>query len=167
MSYRRDSQHPNAPSRQTIELEVIPWLVDNHEALGIQRVHDYWDRRYWQVGRGWIGRPPGARNDHLHVEVTPETWGWDSPIGSRLSGAAPASKPKPPAFPGQNTRRGSKAKARVSLIQNRLNALGFAVGRADGSFGPRTHAGVEAFQKANGLTVDGIVGRNTWAALFA
>ena len=165
LSYRRDGQHPNAPSRQTVESEIIPWLLDHHEALGIQRVHDYWDRRYWQVGRGWIGRPPGARNDHIHIEVTPDTWGWDTPIASRLSGA-PAAKPKPPAFPGQNTRRGSKAKTRVTLIQNRLNSLGFAVGRADGIFGPRTHAGVQAFQKANGLVVDGIVGRNTWGALF-
>lgn len=37
---------------------------------------------------------------------------------------------------------------------------------ADGDFGGETDAAVRAFQKAKGLTVDGIVGKNTWAALL-
>jgi peptidoglycan hydrolase-like protein with peptidoglycan-binding domain len=36
----------------------------------------------------------------------------------------------------------------------------------DGIFGPLTEAGVRAFQEAHGLLVDGIVGRQTLAALF-
>jgi|GEM_PF-1601210 len=35
----------------------------------------------------------------------------------------------------------------------------------DGVFGPRTHAGVQAYQRAHGLVADGIVGRLTWAAM--
>jgi murein L,D-transpeptidase YcbB/YkuD len=37
----------------------------------------------------------------------------------------------------------------------------------DASFGPQTDAAVKAFQGASGLTVDGIVGPNTWAALLS
>lgn len=33
---------------------------------------------------------------------------------------------------------------------------------ADGEYGKLSKAAVEKFQKANGLTVDGVVGRNTW-----
>lgn len=36
----------------------------------------------------------------------------------------------------------------------------------DGKFGPGTKAKVVAFQAANGLTPDGIVGDNTWSKLF-
>ena len=36
----------------------------------------------------------------------------------------------------------------------------------DGSFGPRTEAAVRAYQRFAGLTVDGIVGRNTWGSLY-
>lgn len=37
----------------------------------------------------------------------------------------------------------------------------------DGKFGQQTEAAVEAFQEANGLIPDGVVGRDTWAALSA
>lgn len=37
----------------------------------------------------------------------------------------------------------------------------------DGDFGPVTNGAVRAFQRKNGLTVDGVVGPKTWAALLA
>lgn len=35
----------------------------------------------------------------------------------------------------------------------------------DGAFGPKTEAAVKDFQQGAGLTVDGVVGSQTWAAL--
>ena len=169
LSYRRDDAHPDAPTREHVETVIIPWLEEMAPVLGIQRIHDYWARRYWQVGRGWINRPPGGRNDHIHVEVTQETWGWDTPISSRLDGTAPppvAIVADAPTYPGSSTKRGSKATARVRSIQQRLADQGYNVGPVDGSFGPKTEAAVKAFQEAAGEHVDGIVGPKTWAALF-
>lgn len=52
-------------------------------------------------------------------------------------------------------------------LQRRLTSLGFSPGLLDGKFGRQTKAAVEAFQRAYGLVVDGIPGRQTWAALTA
>lgn len=64
-----------------------------------------------------------------------------------------------------NLRRGSKG-ADVTKLQTALNALGYDCGAADGIFGAKTEAAVRAFQQANGLTVDGIAGKATQAALY-
>lgn len=52
-------------------------------------------------------------------------------------------------------------------LQLRLNALGYWSGEATGSFDERTHQAVDAFQKAQGLAVDGVVGPEVRAALDA
>lgn len=51
-------------------------------------------------------------------------------------------------------------------IQIRLAGLGYNPGIIDGLRGPKTIAAIRAFQKDKGLYVDGIVGKNTSAALF-
>src|SRR5512139_2686577 len=61
-------------------------------------------------------------------------------------------------------RPGSRGPDVVKLQLLLASALGCAV-RADGVFGPRTKALVEAFQKARRLEPDGVVGPATWAAL--
>ena len=55
----------------------------------------------------------------------------------------------------------------VRELQDILNILGFLDEGSDGVFGDRTRQAVIAFQKANGLTVDGIVGADTWSLLEA
>lgn len=53
-------------------------------------------------------------------------------------------------------------------LRQRLHQLGFAVGDPDGErYDPSLQAAVRAFQRANGLQIDGVVGPSTWAALAA
>lgn len=54
----------------------------------------------------------------------------------------------------------------VKNLQLILNDLGYYCGTADGDFGPKTLAQVKAYQKANGLADDGIVGEKTKSALW-
>ena len=49
----------------------------------------------------------------------------------------------------------------VLELQQRLKQLGFNPGKLDGDFGPGTEAAVMAFQKSEGLLVDGAVGPRT------
>lgn len=53
----------------------------------------------------------------------------------------------------------------VSEIQSRLKEWGYYSGAVDGIFGTATKNAVIKFQKANGLTPDGIVGSKTLAAM--
>lgn len=53
----------------------------------------------------------------------------------------------------------------VIVAQGRLSTAGFPV-EIDGVFGPKTKEAVIQFQKANGLTTDGIIGPKTWSKLY-
>ena len=46
--------------------------------------------------------------------------------------------------------------------QKYLNQLGYHCGTEDGIFGNNTEIAVKEYQKAKGLTPDGIIGKNTW-----
>lgn len=50
-------------------------------------------------------------------------------------------------------------------IQQKLKDLGYYFGSVDGIYGNATRSAVVAFQKANGLTADGVAGPKTIAAL--
>ena len=54
----------------------------------------------------------------------------------------------------------------VTRLQEALTRRGFNPQGVDGAFGRNTRAAVMAFQRANGLEVDGVVGPNTSEKLF-
>jgi len=62
-------------------------------------------------------------------------------------------------YPGKVIKKGSKGKD-VERIQRAVKVT------ADGIFGVKTEAAVKAYQKRQGLTVDGLVGPQTWNRMF-
>jgi peptidoglycan hydrolase-like protein with peptidoglycan-binding domain len=52
--------------------------------------------------------------------------------------------------------------AEVSRLQHGLTVVGTFAGTIDGDFGPITAAAVRAYQTQRSITVDGIVGDQTW-----
>jgi len=61
-------------------------------------------------------------------------------------------------------RRGSVSNY-VLIAQDDLNTLGYTTGGLDGIFGSRTQNAVRSYQRSRGLSVDGIIGCNTWRSL--
>ena len=53
----------------------------------------------------------------------------------------------------------------MRVLQRKLGEIGIDAGTPDGIFGKMTTRAVKRYQRANKLTVDGIVGSATWAKL--
>ncbi|MFA6379442.1 MAG: peptidoglycan-binding protein [Candidatus Omnitrophota bacterium] len=54
---------------------------------------------------------------------------------------------------------------KVTDVQSALKAAGFYTGNIDGKVGPNTISAIGAFQNANSLKADSIVGAKTWEIL--
>lgn len=96
--------------------------------------------------------------------VGPQTWG-------ALRGGTPASTPvqpgpAPSSGAGSTLSQGAKG-PEVAELQQLLLAAGCNPGAVDGDFGPATASAVRFFQATRGLSVDGVVGPQTWGALRA
>lgn len=56
-------------------------------------------------------------------------------------------------------------KSQIKTVQTKLKRWGYYSGSVDGIYGVKTKSAVKSFQKKNGLTADGIVGKKTASAL--
>jgi peptidoglycan hydrolase-like protein with peptidoglycan-binding domain/GH25 family lysozyme M1 (1,4-beta-N-acetylmuramidase) len=65
------------------------------------------------------------------------------------------------------TLKSGNSGSKVKALQQYLAKLGYSPGAIDGIFGSKTKQSVMAFQKTNSLTVDGIVGQETWLAILS
>lgn len=82
----------------------------------------------------------------------------------------PTPTPAPTAVPDlsfQGTLQYGDTGVRVTLLQERLDALGFFEGKVTTGFYARTKTAVTAFQKHNGIKADGVAGEETWNLLFS
>ena len=98
---------------------------------------------------------------------TPTTTAATTPPQTTPGPTAPGVKTTPNTIPvpTAGVLRSGSAGPGVKGLQQALSRLGYALGAADGSFGPATVQAVIAFQKAHGLPADGIAGTKTLAAI--
>ncbi len=99
--------------------------------------------------------------DDLRVEV--------SELNTKLKGISVRSdkKASPPAvknIPNQD-KETVRVAATVQEVQTSLKNAGFYTGPMDGKIGEKTKTAIKAFQEANGLTADGVIGQKTWNQL--
>lgn len=130
----------------------------------------------------WIARYPSkAQMDFVDMpredkkpSIMHPLWGWQYTSTGRvngISGNVDLSLTYDLAEQEENTEENRKtikfgdSGSDVVYLQQRLTSKGYGVGAIDGKFGSKTLESVKAFQAENNLTVDGIVGINTWNAL--
>ena len=125
------------------------------------------------TGLYYNGETVECSNGVQHSKSLNKKWEvWGLPACVEAEGEiAPVPVPSVPEEPKDEyptLRKGSKGDW-VKILQNKLMMRGFALPRfgADGDFGSETLTAVKAFQMANGLTEDGVVGRLTWEKLNA
>ena len=106
----------------------------------------------------WVFTPSDSTN-YESINGTIKLWSKSTSSGGGGSYYAPVAPDMPMVYWGCTGDA-------VKTLQEKLNAKGFNSGNADGIFGAKTYAAVTAFQKANSLGVDGIVGKLTWAKLY-
>ena len=66
---------------------------------------------------------------------------------------------------GSNPESGPTAIEHLQLMLNERG--GFPIVNVDGDFGPSTGQSVKHYQQNENLTVDGIVGKQTWTSLLS
>lgn len=82
----------------------------------------------------------------------------------RARGYRAAPSMKQAAEDGQYIRRGQRGES-VQRLQEMLSQRGYDVGASDGRLGPQTERAIRAFQRDQGIGIDGIVGPETLGAL--
>jgi hypothetical protein len=128
---------------------VLDTRGDNLVQEGLTRIAPIFNRHGWFWGAGF------RTEDAMHFEAGDgliRKW-----HAAGALGGTPAAPTEPLLTIGD---RGPD----VLALQRRLNALGADL-KEDGEFGAATHAAIIAFQGANGLRPDGVVGAKTRAAL--
>lgn len=132
-----------------------------------------WMVELWKSKKFRWGDDYRGRKDAMHFEFmgTPDeavqlgqdvAGGGSSGGGQANPSTVPAEQPGSGAT-GPLLKKGAEG-SDVRRLQARLTAAGFQCA-VDGDFGPATAHAVRAFQGARGLSIDGVVGPRTWAAL--
>ena len=126
------------------------------------------------VGNGKVIEAQGVDAGVCTSNLTATKWKWYGELRAVDYGAKSDEKqpsdPQKDNLPTTNLptlKKGSTGEY-VTLLQTKLANKGYDLGKygVDGDFGSATLNAVKAFQRDNGLTPDGIVGKKTWTALM-
>jgi hypothetical protein len=127
----------------------VRYLIRRHHIWNIERANEGWR------DQGVTGNRTADHMDHVHVTGYPEGAGpYDG------GGVDPAPTP----CEEKVFQLGDSDRC-VHYIQRLLLKRGYVL-TDDGDFGPRTQYVVMRFQRSNSLDSDGVVGPDTWAALW-
>jgi len=114
-----------------------------------------------ELADGWLKVSSGSTTGYVSPEYVALSPGNENAAVS----PAPTNAPAVTAAPESTLlKKGSRGDA-VRALQEKLIALGFLTGSADGVYGNDTVSAVKAFQRSQGLTADGAAGASTLAAL--
>jgi len=198
-SWSEQTDPDNNPEHRAIDAMITAGFTTSEaEALVLRMVADapsqkrlnyvIWKNGIWSRNSGWHGQPYyGEYQTHVHISGLAaddeNASGWPIVYGSAGSGPAPAHlrRPWPTFIPmneyfghidGPNASHGgyyAKEQPEIVAIQQRLSALGFDPGPADGIFGNRTQAAVTAWQQRDWqhtTTLYGQFWNDDWHHLF-
>ncbi len=126
------------------------------------------------IGGGYAVEARGAKYGVVKTKVADRTWTHWAALPGVLDGVqVEPPKVEESSKTGGDTvvielsmlRSGSRGE-QVKTLQRILNGMGYNCGGVDGIIGSKTASAVKEFQRAEGLSVDGVVGRDTWTALL-
>lgn len=156
------------------EFDIDPANVIGHyESAAAGYGSNHGDPRNWQKKFG--DSMDNFRNDVrtlLGIEFEAPDVAVSKPVQNSTSDAGKAEKAEKTSKTesvvyDMRTLRVGNTGTQVEVLQWLLiHKTDFSPGKRDGVFGTMTLAAVRQFQQANGLTVDGIVGKNTWKKLL-
>jgi lysozyme family protein len=142
---------PEAVSRQCGGLTILRYMLDHDREVAAR-----------------------FRRPDPPAEPGPDEWAAPFPWVEGPEGEPPVAAPagSAPPFPGRYLTRGLENDPDVAVLQRRLHELRADPGSFDGDFGEITEWAVKLFQARSSdlagepLEVDGVVGPQTWGALF-
>ena len=156
------------------EFDIDPANVIGHyESAAAGYGSNHGDPRNWQ--KRFNDSMDNFRNDVrvlLNGSESPPDVAVSKPAQNSAGKAETAEKGQNKAQTGSvvydmKTLRVGSTGTQVQVLQWLLNhTTDYTSGKVDGIFGTKTLAAVRKFQEANSLTVDGIVGKKTWAKLL-
>ena len=156
-----DGAAPNWHVSDKALAKLIDLCVDICQRNGIKKLNYTGDKNGNLTMHKWFANTncPGPYLESKFSYIADE-------VNKRL-GVQPEQKQEVCKVEVKVLRNGAKGQP-VKAMQTLLIGYGYSCGSsgADSSFGPATEKAVRAYQKAKGLSVDGIVGPATWSKLL-